>query len=373
MDFSILYIGKHDVAQESQELHDFVKSKGKTIKIIHEATPDNAFTYLLTHKVGLIIIDNDLENQPVDEFVKMIKNEAALRHIFILVLLPEYDIDKVKKILLNGADQVLTLEKLQQGMLFPCIRSLVLNAALMSEKISRTTMLQEKAITDFIMLDLIKDYVPKTLWKAALECAHLQKLSLPGEECEACVTFGDIAGFTKMSQHLSPNEIIANLNEVYEIVTRNIYAYNGDIDKFIGDAFFGIFSSPKQAVQSMLLIQKETEILNKKRKSENLPEIRFRIGIHTGSVIRGNVGGNNRYDNTLIGDTINTASRLEHIAPPGNVVISEATRKKLNLDIPQQYCFTEKLRGRDKKTQYYTVYNFLKDNKDFWESRKTAT
>lgn len=363
MDFYILYIGKLVLSQWTQELYSFGEARDMKIELINEDTLEGAYNHLFSGKIGLIIIDSDLEE--ADEFITMVKNEVVLRHISILVILPEYNIDVVKKILLNGADRVITMDKIEEGMFFPVIRPIIMSSILTSEKISRTSELQDKAITNFIMLDLIKDYIPKTIWKVAQKYAHLQKLTLPGEEREATVVFGDIKGFTKISQHLTPKEVIANLNAVYEVVTRYIYMCNGDVDKFIGDAFFGIFDFASDAVRSMVLIQKELQQLNAKRKKEGLDEINFRIGVHTGLVIRGNVGGHHRYDNTLIGDTINTASRLEHISPCGDVSISDDTRIKLELEIPADCMFTTRLRGRDCDIQYYTVYNFLKDNKDF--------
>jgi len=99
--------------------------------------------------------------------------------------------------------------------------------------------------------------------------------------------------------------------------------------------------------------------MNEARIQEGLPAIRFRIGIHTGPVIRGNVGGNMRFDNTLIGDTVNMASRLEEIAEAGGILISEETMKAAGLSIPQEYQDCVQLRGRDVQDSVYNVYDYL--------------
>ncbi len=365
MSMDILYVGKHDVTQWISELNEFIKAQDKTINIICETSIDEAYNHLFSQKVGVIIVDSELEGQSVKDFITTVKNEVVLHHISVLVIVPHYEKEQLHELLLIGADRIVPLDRLDETTFFLSVKPLLFNALVMFEKIHRTTHLQDKAITDFIMLDLIKDYIPKTIWEVAQKCAHLQVLSLPGEEKEATVVFGDIVGFTKMSENLSPKEVIAILNEAYEVITRYVYDHNGDIDKFIGDAFFAVFQSPSDAVNCMVQIQKELEKINEIKRSQEVDEIQFRISIHTGPVIRGNVGGNRRYDNTLIGDTVNTASRLEHLCPNGDIVISDKTRKEIGLTISKENKFTAQLRGKDTKITYYTIFELLKNHKDY--------
>lgn len=329
---------------------------------------DEAYEHLFGGSVGMIFIDEAVEGAL--EAVSTIKAEEMVRHIFIVVHLTNNDIQIRKEFLLTGVDQVITDEDIKNDLFFPLLRPFILNVALMSEKIRKAATLQDKAINDFIMLDLIKAYVPRTIWNVAKECAHLQKIKLPEEERELTICFGDIKGFTQMAQHLKPKDLIEMLNEVFDVVTKHIYDLDGDVDKFIGDAFLGIFNSPSDAVRAMILIQKDLENLSEKKKKANLPVFQFRIAIHTGPVIRGNVGGNNRYDNTLIGDVVNTTSRLEHIGVAGGVVISEETRKKVGLNIPSQYEASEQLRGRDCEIKYFCVYEYLKDKEEYLKTGK---
>ncbi len=365
MGFDILYVGQKDLSLWMTEINDFIESFEKKIRFIAENNIDEAYNHLFSQRVGVIILDSKLQEQSVSDFIKTIKNEVVLKHISVLVIAESYNKDEFTELLLSGADRVIPYDRFEEGMLFLSIRPLILNALLMSEKIVTTTHLQDKAITDFIMLDLIKDYIPKTIWNVAQECAHLQVLSLPGEEKDATVVFGDIVSFTKMSEKSSPKEVIAILNEAFEVVTRYVYSHNGDIDKFIGDAFFAVFNSPLDAVKSMVCIQKELEKINSIKSKQGIDEIQFRISIHTGPVIRGNVGGNSRFDNTLIGDTVNTASRLEHLCPPSDILISQAVKNQLKLKIDDSCKHTTELRGKKTKVTYYTVYELLKDNKKF--------
>ncbi len=365
MGFDILYVGKRNLTDWMGEVTEFIKSFEKKINFITEDNIEEAYNHLYAQRVGVIILDSELEGQSASGFITTIKNEVVLKHISVLVIAQTYNKGEFTQLLLSGADRVIPYDRFEEGMFFLSIRPLILNALLMSEKILTTTNLQDKVITDFIMLDLIKDYIPKTIWKVAQECAHLQVLSLPGEEKDATVVFGDIVGFTKRSENSSPKEVIAILNEAFEVITRFVYSNNGDIDKFIGDAFFAVFDSPFDAVKSMVCIQKELEDINERKNKQGLEELQFRISVHSGPVIRGNVGGNNRYDNTLIGDTVNTASRLEHLCPPSDIIISESVRKLIKLKIDDSHKFITDIRGKNNKITYYTVYDILKDNKKY--------
>ncbi|MBN2651069.1 MAG: adenylate/guanylate cyclase domain-containing protein [Spirochaetales bacterium] len=326
--------------------------------IIQENSIEDAYEHLFKTELCLIIGDITLEGGK--EALQMIKNEEMSKHIPIVVLIEENNIEITKRAYESGADAVVSNEMIDIGLLPYIARPLIMNNILLNKNINKLSGLQDKAINDFILLDLVKAYIPKTIWEIALDCAHRQKMYIPEEETEKTIVFGDIIGFTKMTQHMDPKNVIETLNEAYDIVTEIIYKYEGDIDKFVGDAFIGIFDSALDAVKSSIEIQIRISELNDKRAKENLCPILFRIGINTGSVIRGNVGGHQRYDNTLIGDAVNTASRLEHIAPVGDIVISEATRLKAELDIPEELRNSITLRGKDSEDIYYTVFNYLK-------------
>lgn len=363
MEICILYIGRMDLTSWTPDILSFVKELGLKPDFLVEDNTEAAYNHLFNRKIGIIITDADLPG--ADETIDMLKGEDMLRHIPVLIITGDESDERETHFFMQGADQVISQSQVSRGMLFPYVKPLIVNNVMISEKINKTASLQEKAINDFILLDLIKAYIPKTIWRVAQECAHMQKIKLPEEERVQTIVFGDIKSFTKMSQHLPPKDVVAILNEVYEVVTRHIYTHNGDVDKFVGDAFFGIFDEPVDAVRSMVLIQKELEEVNSRRKSKGFTEILFRIGIHTGPIIRGNVGGHNRYDNTLIGDTVNTASRLEHISPVGDVVISNETRIGAGLEIPEKYLSSEVLRGRDCELFIYRVYDHLKSDVAF--------
>ncbi len=360
MALEVLYVGRHDLKKWTKSIREFEKNQNTRISLLSETSIEIAYNHLFSQRVGLVVIDSDYDVEMLSDFIGTIKNDTALHHIFVMVIAPNSNKKTTKQMLQLGADKVVSVDRISDTISFLSLKPLLLNALVMSEKINKTNDLQDEAVTDYIMLDLIKDYVPRTIWNTAQECAHLQKLKLPDEEKEATVVFGDIVGFTKMSENLSPKEVIAKLNEVYEVVTRYVYEYNGDIDKFIGDAFFAVFNTAEEAARSMYFVQKELELLNKFKRIKGQQELHFRISIHTGPVIRGNVGGNNRFDNTLIGDTVNTASRLEQVCPPSEIVISDKVRELLLINIPDELRYTVTPKGKNTEVVYYTVYEHFK-------------
>lgn len=306
-------------------------------------------------EIYLIIADAQVEG--VEEILGELKQDEMFSHIPVLLILEERSGEGIKAALDAGFDAVLGRDEVKELLphtALPLIRNHRYNGEML-EKISD---LQEKAIRDFILLDLIKDYIPRTIWNIAKEYAHEQRIRIPEEETVLTIAFGDIKNFTPRTQHMEPKAVISYLNEAFDVVSRLVYDHQGDIDKYIGDAFLAVFRTPIRGVTSMLAIQGELERMNLERKEED--QILFRIGIHTGPIIRGNVGGNDRYDNTLIGDTVNTAARLEQIAPAGGILISEATRSQIGIELPEEYGRTESLKGREGEIRVWEIYDYLK-------------
>ncbi|MCT4616922.1 MAG: adenylate/guanylate cyclase domain-containing protein [Candidatus Gracilibacteria bacterium] len=145
-------------------------------------------------------------------------------------------------------------------------------------------------------------------------------LSLGGQKGKLTIFFSDIEGFTSISEKLNAEDLFKLLNEYLGEMTRILTKNKGTLDKFIGDAVMGFFGAPLKLEKHINLAcltaiqqQKALKKLNKKWKEENLPEIKARIGINSASVMYGNLGGEDRFDYTVIGDGVNLASRLEAI------------------------------------------------------------
>jgi class 3 adenylate cyclase len=158
------------------------------------------------------------------------------------------------------------------------------------------------------------------------------KVEKGGQNRVATVVFIDIRGFTAMSENARPTEVLQMLNEYFEMVVEIVFRYEGTVDKFMGDAIMVIWGAPLthdddpiRAVQAAIEINAELAEFNKIRRSEDKPEIEIGIGVNTGNLVAGYMGSTRAMSYSVIGDTVNTASRLCAAAKQGQILISENT------------------------------------------------
>jgi adenylate cyclase len=149
---------------------------------------------------------------------------------------------------------------------------------------------------------------------------HPEKLHLGGERRRVTLFFSDLAGFTTISERLSPETVVGLLNDYLSSMTEIILDEEGTVDKFEGDAIMAFWGAPldqpdqaRRACRAALRQQEALAGLNRRFADLNLPPLSMRIGLHTGDAIVGNLGSAQRFDYTVIGDTVNLASRLEGV------------------------------------------------------------
>ena len=162
------------------------------------------------------------------------------------------------------------------------------------------------------------------------------KVKKGGQNRVATVVFIDIRGFTAMSENARPTEVLQMLNEYFEMVVEIVFRCEGTVDKFMGDAIMVIWGAPLthdddpiRAVQAALEINAELAEFNKRRRSEDKSEIGIGIGVNTGNLVAGYMGSTRAMSYSVIGDTVNTASRLCAAAKQGQILISENTLNHL--------------------------------------------
>ena len=190
--------------------------------------------------------------------------------------------------------------------------------------------------------------------------------NLGGESVCATILFCDIRGFTSLSEEINPKQVVALLNKFFSSMEQCIVKHNGIINKYIGDAIMAIFGVPLQnknqaldAYNCCLDMRKTLIELNKELEAENLPQIKFGIGLHTGNVLAGNIGSNSRMEYTVIGDTVNVASRIESLCKEYNcdLLISETTVEAIvtcENSLPQIQSIGEtQIRGRKSAISIY--------------------
>ncbi len=191
-------------------------------------------------------------------------------------------------------------------------------------------MLERKRITDVFGRYVAPQVVDKILKEGE---AGLQ---LGGSRREITALFVDIRGFTPLSESARPEEVVEILNDYLSLCARSIFLYGGTLDKFIGDAAMALYNAPLDladhvfmAVQSAWAMKNGAAELEKKLLERFGRTVQFGIGINTGVAVVGNIGASFRMDYTAIGDTVNTAARLESNAKAGQVLLSRAAYEQV--------------------------------------------
>ncbi len=161
-------------------------------------------------------------------------------------------------------------------------------------------------------------------------------LGLGGKLCDVAVLFVDIRGFTTMSENLDPPTVVEIINKYLTLTTECIMRHHGTLDKFVGDCTMAFWNAPLPQEDYVYLaccaamdMVKESEALGKELLEKYGRTVSFGIGVNAGPAVIGNIGAPKRMDYTAIGDTVNTAARLEANAPAGTIYISRAVADSL--------------------------------------------
>lgn len=229
-----------------------------------------------------------------------------------------------------------------------------------------------KFITENRNKEKIKNAMGKYLSQDIMKnvVSNIDDLKLGGKRSIVTVLFSDIRGFTSMSEKMSAEDVSLILNEYFSEMEPIIRKYNGVINKFIGDAVMAIFGEPIQdinhpqnAVRCAYEMLKKVEYLREKWMHEGKPRIEIGIGINTGEVFVGNIGTENRMEYTVIGDTVNLASRIEHYNKvyKTNLLVSASTYSYI-AEIADVIKINEvQIRGKSKKMNIYEVLRINRD------------
>ncbi|MBW2231625.1 MAG: FHA domain-containing protein [Deltaproteobacteria bacterium] len=185
------------------------------------------------------------------------------------------------------------------------------------------------------------------------------------DEHDVTVLFADLTGFTGMAENMRSADVIRILNRVFERLTDVVFRHDGTLDKFRGDGMMAFFGAPlpmadhaERAVRAALEMQSALAELN--ASSAVMSDLRMRIGINSGAVVVGDIGSPQRKDYTVIGDVVNTASRLESsVAQPGQVVIGRATFERIDQHFEVRTLEEVRVKGKQQTVHPYLVVRTL--------------
>src|SRR5215831_6996424 len=203
-------------------------------------------------------------------------------------------------------------------------------------------------------------YTPKHLAEKILT----SRSALEGERKQVTVLFCDLANSTPIAERLGPEHMHTLLNRFFELALNEVHRYEGTINQFLGDGFMALFGAPlahedhaRRAVLAALTLQRTL-----KEADLGKPygvECQFRMGLNSGLVVVGSIGDNLRMDYSAIGDTTNLAARLEQIAEPGTVLVSDATSRLVQGYVRLEALAPVEVKGKTEPVTPYMVIGTL--------------
>ena len=215
----------------------------------------------------------------------------------------------------------------------------------------------QKAMGKYLSYDVMQNVVE-----------NIDNISLGGKRADITVLFADIRNFTSISEGMDANSVTAILNEYFSALVPIIEEHNGVLNKFMGDAILAIFGEPKKsknhaldAVKCADKMLKKVKYLQDKWMDEGKPKIEIGIGISTGEAFIGNIGSQNRLEYTVIGDTVNTASRIENYNKVyrTNFLVSESTYNLVQNYVDAITIKNVVIRGKTNKINLYEIIRLV--------------
>jgi len=208
--------------------------------------------------------------------------------------------------------------------------------------------------------ELFGRYISPQIANEIVSRADAGELRLGGEQREVSVLFADIRGFTQISEQLSPEAIVKMLNTYLSVAADAVVKYDGIVNKFAGDSIMAVWNAPQSQPEHALLAVKaaweaQQKITELKQSDSQLFPVQFGIGINTGIALAGNVGSAGRSEYTVIGDSVNTASRICSSTPGGEVWIGAETYNQTKDYIETEKLEPQTLKGKAAPVMVYRV------------------
>ena len=244
------------------------------------------------------------------------------------------------------------------NLLVPLANNLILIAGLFALNMSWGYFIESRSKRQFT--ELFGQYVPPELVDEMAK--NPESYSMEGRKAELTVLFSDIRGFTTISEGLQPDELATLMNEYLGAMTDVVRKYRGTLDKYIGDAIMAFWGAPvddpehaKNAVLTALEMQQELTRLNETLVAKGWPRLAIGVGVNTGTMTVGDMGSSVRKSYTVMGDAVNTGSRLEGITKQYGVgiIVGEGTREILRREFVFRELDRVRVKGKDDAVGIY--------------------
>jgi adenylate cyclase len=209
-----------------------------------------------------------------------------------------------------------------------------------------------------LVLSNFQRYFSPDLAKQIAE--HGEQVKLGGQKRDVVILFSDIRGFTSMSEKMEPDDVALLLREYFTEMVEIIFRHGGTLDKFIGDAIMALWGAPfateddaDKAMRAAIDMQRKLVELNQHWAQTGKPSVQIGIGINFGQVFAGNIGSEQRLEYTVLGDAVNTASRLCSKAGKGEIIISEPLHQRLKFPPQVEAREPLELKGKSQRVANY--------------------
>jgi len=309
-------------------------------------------------KPDIILLDIMMPEMDGYEVCKRLKTEESTKNIpVIFVTAKVEDVDEVRGFKLGAIDYI--TKPFRPSIVKARVKNHLALRTAQEEIEKKNRMLEAKnreqkiARSRFVPSEFLKILNKDSLSELKLSDCIEKKLS---------VIFSDIRSYTNISESLSHEAIFHLLNDYFAHINPAISKYNGFIDKFIGDAIMALFpESPEDAVAASIEMYHSLKSYNIKREEAGLIPIKSGFGIHYGELIIGTVGTPDRMDTTVIGDTVNLASRLESATKTFKVDIILSDNLYQKLPNPEKFCIREidtvRVKGKQQPVMLYEAFD----------------
>lgn len=290
-------------------------------EVVDAINGNRALETVVDEMPDLILLDVNMPGMNGFEVCRRLKADEEIRNIPIIMLTALTDVESRVKGLDAGADDYLSKPFSPQELLARVERSLRSKAVSDDLRASHEALQEQQELIKHTFARFVAGPIVEQLLKDPTQ------IKLGGQLQLVTVLFADLQGFTTLSEHTEPEELLQLLNSYHTFMVNIVLKYGGTIDKFLGDGLMALYNTPVEqedhvarAVKTALHIQDEMHWFSQDIREDHRTMVNF--GIHTGTAIVGNVGSENLMDFTAVGDTVNIAARLQGIADNGEILVS---------------------------------------------------
>jgi len=354
-DVVILYVD-----DDVNNLTAFKAAFRREYRVLVASSGVEALEILQNRSIHIVIADQRMPQMTGAEFLERVRREFP---------------NPIRIILTGFSDITAVIHAINEGGVFryitkPWQKEEVRMTIEIAHQVYQLKEKNQKLITDLQVnleelqktLKRFSQFVPKSVVEETLLLG--EDSILRGERKQAAVLFCDLRNFTPLSEQFSPEEVVSFLNEFYSVMTEAVVKHEGSIIQFIGDEIYAAFGTPvshpnneENAVFCALEMREKSKQLSKKYFGKFHQEIFVGIGINSGEVIAGNMGSQARVNYSVIGDTVNTAKRIETLTKslPNAILIHETVFEKVAHLIEVERWDPIQLKGKEQQIQVYEV------------------